>query len=316
MLDFSELPSDGTAFEQMVRELAFSLGYRTTWSGVGPDGGQDLLVDEEGDFLFGAKGRRWLVSCKHTAHAKGGRGRPVGVSDLDAAGGIKDACEHHGAQGFLLVCSTFPSAAVVTRLTQLGASGKPHTHIWDGVLLERMLQGPRQWAIAQRFLPVSAGAAGWQIWATEQPNHFIGAARGFYFHLYNRHGRIAPYQLSDVLERLDALASVSLPRGHELRLRAMFHDDKHGWSTWYVDYLYDRRPSWNNPSPTGPVYTAEALAHTLGDGGASYSDGQIDSFDVALCPVDRDHDAYDPDHYDFYDPHRAAFATGFRRGDA
>jgi hypothetical protein len=31
-----------------------SLGYRATWSGRGPDGDRHLLVDERGDWLFGA----------------------------------------------------------------------------------------------------------------------------------------------------------------------------------------------------------------------------------------------------------------------
>jgi hypothetical protein len=39
MLDFKELPANGEAFEQLMRELLFSYGMAVEWSGRGPDGG-------------------------------------------------------------------------------------------------------------------------------------------------------------------------------------------------------------------------------------------------------------------------------------
>lgn len=41
-MDFKELPQDGQAFEQLVRELLFSRGLHVAWSGRGADGGRDL----------------------------------------------------------------------------------------------------------------------------------------------------------------------------------------------------------------------------------------------------------------------------------
>ena len=46
MLDFKELPQDGEAFEQLIRELLFSYGMTVEWSGRGPDGGRDLICCE------------------------------------------------------------------------------------------------------------------------------------------------------------------------------------------------------------------------------------------------------------------------------
>ena len=43
MLDFSEISTDGTQFELLLREILFSLDYHVIWSGVGADGGRDLL---------------------------------------------------------------------------------------------------------------------------------------------------------------------------------------------------------------------------------------------------------------------------------
>ena len=59
--------------EQLVRETCLAIGYRVRWSGKGADAGRDLLIEESGDPLFGRKTRNWLVSCKHNAHASGGK---------------------------------------------------------------------------------------------------------------------------------------------------------------------------------------------------------------------------------------------------
>lgn len=51
-----------------------ALGYRV---GPGTDGGRDLIVEELGDELFGGHSWKWLVSCKHFAHANAGASRAV-----------------------------------------------------------------------------------------------------------------------------------------------------------------------------------------------------------------------------------------------
>jgi hypothetical protein len=162
MLDFKELPQDGEAFEQLIRELLFSYGMTVEWSGRGPDGGRDLICRESLKSLIAPTNRTWLVQCKHFAHAN----RSVGVDDLD---NIVDSCAHHNATGYPLVCSTQPSSAVVNRLE--GITTNPGNSItatfWDGVTIERLLSQPRHCAIAQRFFPVSA--SNWRIYATERP---------------------------------------------------------------------------------------------------------------------------------------------------
>src|SRR5687768_16653444 len=105
VLDFRELSATGEALEQMVRELSFVLGLKPRWSGRGQDAGRDLILEERGHPRLGQKTRRWLVSCKHFAQANGGTGRAVGSADVGADGGIIDTVAHHGADGYLLVCS-------------------------------------------------------------------------------------------------------------------------------------------------------------------------------------------------------------------
>jgi HJR/Mrr/RecB family endonuclease len=47
MLDFTELLPDGIRFEQLVRELCLRSGFEVHWTGVGPDGGRDLILIEK-----------------------------------------------------------------------------------------------------------------------------------------------------------------------------------------------------------------------------------------------------------------------------
>ncbi|MFD3903547.1 restriction endonuclease [Streptomyces sp. CB04723] len=299
MLDFHELAPDGEGLEQLVRELALALGYRAKWSGRGADGGRDLLLEEPGDALLGAKTRKWVISCKHMAHAKDGAGRSVNGEDVGSIGGIVDAVAQHDADGFLLVCSTQPSSALVSRLESIERTKGVHTHVWDGVELERMLATPRGWAVAQRFFPVSAEASGWKVFATSEPNRFIGITRGFYLRVANRHGSAVGFPLKWIDERLDRVASIALPVGHEIRPRGVFYDDKHGGFVWYLDYLHGYR-SWRREEIEPPMneYT---LRQRLGDDGVSFDDGQYDNFEITFRKVNRGHDAYDADHYRYYE---------------
>lgn len=85
MIDFKELPEDGAAFEQFVREMCLNYDLHPQWTGKGPDQGRDILISERvrgpvGDFF-----RKWLVQCKHFAHSR----KSVGRDDL---GSILDDC--------------------------------------------------------------------------------------------------------------------------------------------------------------------------------------------------------------------------------
>ncbi len=131
MVDFSELPKDGILFEQLARELLMRSGFDVHWTGVGPDGQKDLIIVERSEGALSSFERRWLVNCKHNAVS----GASVGLNDLP---NIIDACASVKADGFLLVCSTQPTSAVVTRLEELERSGRVRTRIWDGIELKEV----------------------------------------------------------------------------------------------------------------------------------------------------------------------------------
>ena len=45
----------------------------------------------------------------------------------------------------------------------------------------------------------------------------------------------------------------------------------------------------------------QALLQQLGDDGVTYDDGQFDNFEITFRRVNRGHDAYDADHYQYYE---------------
>ncbi|WP_109472773.1 restriction endonuclease [Ornithinimicrobium cavernae] len=287
MLDFSELGAAGRGLEQLVREVLIQVGYNPQWSGQGPDGGRDLTFVEQGDAILGRKQRRWLVSCKDNVEA----GRAVGA---DAADGMLEVLEQHNCQAFLLVCTTHPSAALVTRLTEIEARrlGRVAAHVWDGVTLERLLTTPRGWAVAQQFMPVSSEAAGWKIFATDSPNQWRAAHRGFYFHLSARTaGGVRAYELESLDEHLDTIAAVAAIFDVRIRLRAIWHNDtKGGGYVWFLDCF----PPHGEAAPD-----AADMLNALGDGYA-HGDGQFHSFEITPREVSLS-DHFDYDHYSFYD---------------
>lgn len=297
MLDFKELSKDGQAFEQLVREIIFERGIHVQWSGKGPDGGRDLVATERLAGIFSNEKKKWLIQCKHFAHAE----RSVGIGDLDD---IVDSCTQHGATGYLLACSTQPSSAVVERLEAINKNpaNQISTAYWDAVKIERLISNADNWAVAQHFFPESSEP--WKIFATDSPNDFVAHHRGYIFHLSNRVGSRVEYHLESVDARLDDLEALEFPHGHFIRPRAVWYDDKNGGYSWYLDYMF--------PHDQQPVMTKQTLANNLGDGYA-LEDGQVHNFDISLIKYHPFSDHYDKDHYDYYLRYMPNYLSGTKR---
>ncbi|OEZ83245.1 hypothetical protein JAB6_28190 [Janthinobacterium sp. HH104] len=299
MLDFKELNKDGKDFELLIRELLFSKGFSVYWSGVGPDGGRDLICIEERDSFFAPDKKRWLIQCKHNAHS----GKSVGIDDLDD---IVDSCVQHEATGFILVCSTQPSSSVVNRLEAITKNPKNEivAIYWDYVFIERALSCANLWHVAQRFFPISAESTTWKVYATERPNHWVVNYKGYYFHLSNRVGSHHEYHFESIVRRVSSIEAIEFPKKHFIRVRSVYFDDKNGNYTWYLDYMYP-----NNESPT---QSSAEIKHALGDGWA-LEDGQVYSFDVKLQQYSQFSDHYDPDHYGYYMSNMQSYLNGSSR---
>jgi len=297
MLDFTELPDDGQLFEQLVREVLFALGLHVEWSGRGPDGGRDLICRETLQGTIGSRPFTWLVQCKHFAHAN----RSVGVADLD---NVVDSCAQHGADGYLLACSTQPSSAVVNRLEAIAGSQNAvaEAKYWDAVQIERLLSHPRRWSVAQRFFPKSAGE--WLIYATEEPNDFIAHYRGYVFHLTNRIYSDAGMHLRSIERRISEIENIALPEGHFIRPRCVWYNGKSPEYIWYIDYM--------RPHGQPAALSRAEIQHELKDGWV-LEDGQFYSWDVTLIEYLPYSDHYDQDHYDYYTQYIPNFLAGRAR---
>jgi hypothetical protein len=159
-LDFEEIktPAAGPGrdqFELFAREFLSYLGYRIV-SGPdrGPDGGRDLIVEEVRTGIAGETRVRWLVSCKHRAHA----GKAVSPTDEPD---IHDRVNAHSCQGFIGLYSTIPSSGLVAKLRD----SPFERQFYDNELIEkRLLSAVTGIALAKRFFPESLAR-----WQNENP---------------------------------------------------------------------------------------------------------------------------------------------------
>jgi Restriction endonuclease len=263
MLDFKELPPDGISFEQLIRELCIRSGFEVHWTGVGPDGGRDLVIAERADGPLAPFERRWLISCKHQAHS----GRSVALEEVRD---ISDACRAVDATGFLLACSTQPSSAVVRRLEELRTRGDILTTYWDGIEIERRLDTPATFPLITLFFPVSARARPWRIYNTDSPSFWAANYKDYFVYLSSRTANTFP-SLEEVETIIHRLESVPLPPGedwqrHILRPRAIYFDNKHENFVVFGDYLF--------PHDKGDeVVTLHEINRILRDGEGLHRDG-------------------------------------------
>lgn len=119
IIDFKEIPAgnkkgeEQDQFEMFCRDFLEELGFKLLYHvSRGPDGGKDIIV--EGKFNAMQKRIKWLVSCKHFAHAKGRKA--VGVKDEPS---ILDRVKAAKCKGFVGMYSTVASSALSQRLFYL-----------------------------------------------------------------------------------------------------------------------------------------------------------------------------------------------------
>lgn len=309
MIDFTELPSDGTKFEQLIRELLVRSGFEVHWTGVGPDGGRDLIVVERAQGALAPFQRKWLVSCKHYAKS----GKSVGLDDVTD---INDACEAVGASGFLLACSTQPSSTVVRRLEEIEGRGKLVVRFWDSVEIEKRLNAPQTFALNHLFFPESSKSNPWQIYATDSPSFWAANYKDYFLYLGSRTAHSFP-ALKDVEEIIRRLESIKLPAGkdwnhHYLRPRAVYFDNKHEQFSVFADYLYPEKHETETLTPA-------ELNEILKDGQGLYSDDEcmwyLTHWDIRYVGSRQISDHFHLDHKEYYQPFMDSYRIGLARDE-
>lgn len=301
VIDYKELPEDGTAFEQFVREICLIYGLHPQWSGKGPDQGRDLLIEEKVQGPLRPFTRKWLVQCKHNAHSN----RSVGRDDV---GSIVDDCRQVGAKGYLLACSTQPTSSLVTKLQEIESvdSNGLVTAVWDGVDLEKLLHEPRCFALGHIFFPESYASTKWKLYNKGAPNKWTAHYKSYFIHLASRIAGAYPNLLE--CEYIISVIEQINPRKEEaIRPRSIYFDDKHEQFVVCLDYLV---PEGSEPSLTprdfNEVMNDGDGLHTTSDGGHYY----ISHWDVQMKYIKPSSDHFHLDHYNHYNPTEGTYAIG------
>lgn len=307
MIDYTEIPDDGILFEQLVRELLLREGdLDVHWTGVGPDGNRDLIVNERAIGKLGDFKRRWLVSCKHYATS----GRSVGVKDIT---GIIDVCHAVNATGFLLVCSTQPTAALVKRLEEIASNNQIITKFWDGIELEKRLKTPATLGLIHQFFPNTSKLVGWTIYNTKSPAVWAANYRDFFIYLASRTANTFPnLRVAELI--ISKLESIKLPLSSDsekkqfLRPRAIYYDNKHCEFIIFADYLV---PDFSDILKPGDfnLILQDCEPLFLADG----TGGWRGVWDIELKKISLSSDHFHLDHRDYYEKNMNNYTSGIPR---
>jgi uncharacterized protein YeaO (DUF488 family) len=314
MIDFKELPKDGVLFEQLIREIFLRNEFETHWTGVGADGGRDLIVTEVLEGKLSKTERKWLVNCKHFANAK--RNKSVNAADI---GDFSSDCNAVGATGFILVCSTQPSAGLVKRLEETGEEKKIETQFWDSIEIEKRLTSPKCFALIHTFFPKSALNYLWKIYNAYSPSFWAANYKDYFLYMSSRDANTYP-ELSDIETMVSKLEEIPVFKdkkygwdSHYLRIRAVYYDDKHESYSVFVDYLFPRNCKKEN------IMQPKEINKYLKTGQGLYSDGEsmwkLTSWDVRYVPASTTSDHFHLDHKNYYEPFMKNYESGISRSD-
>ena len=296
MLDFKEIDKSGDDFELLVREMLYNKGLEVYWSGKGPDGGKDLLCIEKYKSNFKIFSRRWIVQCKHYAHSE----KAVGISEL---GSIENTCKANNADGYLLVCSTFPSSTVVDMLDKIEKNSNLNIAFWDCKTLERQLLVPENWSLVNMFFPNSSRLIGWQL--SKIDTYFWNASfQRNIFYIALRIGTNCNCCLNNISALIAELNQLKLPKNHYIRIRAVYFDDKYSNYLIYLDYLVPAEEKEKNIEPSEDVieFCNERIV-----------DGLYYDVDLKIIPYHGYSDNFDLDHQSYYSFNIPFFKTGMKR---
>ena len=131
---FDEI-TDGYRFQQIVAE--YFRCYKTEIhnysivdvnvedSGIGPDGGCDILVEFIFEDMISKYSHRWVVECK--CHEN-----PIGIYDINT-NNIRMILDNKKADGYLLVCKKDASSSLKRMFNENNERNEKKYYIWNGV---------------------------------------------------------------------------------------------------------------------------------------------------------------------------------------
>lgn len=308
MIDFKELPEDGIMFEQLIRELLVLEGFQTHWTGVGQDGGRDLVVTEKLKGDLSEYTRKWLISCKHNANS----GKSLGKDQL---GSVSEDCRAIGAEGYILVCSTQPTSSLINRLREIEQNQNIITKVWDCIEIEKRLLKPNTFSLIHTFFPDTSKRYKWKIYNAFSPAFWAANYKDYFLYMSCRHSNTYP-ELKSIEFIVSLLEKVPIYKSkeywwesHFLRLRAVYYDDKHCTHTIFVDYIHPKITNKKN------LIDPKDLRGILFNAFVADKNAEINmpDWDVMYIPADIGGDSFQLDHKSYYEPYLSEFETGTAR---
>lgn len=154
-LDLAEIP-DHKKFEDLTvsyfEDLKFEKGHNIVDidvkpSGVGADGGRDILVTFKVTDSIVTFDRRWIIQCKfHNADISTDK-----IADIN----IPTLLSSYKASGYLLVCKQKPTSKLTDHFEKLenNSLGEQKYIIWSGEQFKRLLLVKSNKEILQQYFP-------------------------------------------------------------------------------------------------------------------------------------------------------------------
>lgn len=311
MINYRELPEDGIRFEQLIREIFIRENYQTSWTGIGPDGGRDLIIIENLSGTLSTKERKWIISCKHFANA-GKNGRAVGTDDLK---NIVSDCQAINAEGYILACSTYPSSSVVKRLEEIESNHKIITKIWDGIEIEKRLLNPNTFGLIHTFFPVSSLEYKWKIYNEFSPSFWSANYKDYFFYLSSRDANIYPNltgieTIVNLIEKIDINSERKVDEeNHLLCPRSIHYDVKHCTHMIYLDYLMPYHTK--KETIIRPSEIRQMLFEKFSDDDHEFIN--VPDWDIRYVEVSFGSDHFHKNHKKYYEPYVQNYTTGSPR---
>jgi len=316
MINYTALPEDGIQFEQLIREIFNSMGFDTFWTGVGPDGGKDLIITEILHGKISSCEKRWLVSCKHYAHSK----RAVGVKDII---NITDTMRAINATGFILSCSTYPSSSLVRRLDELKSKNKDFNFkIFDGVELEKLILKPNSIHLLKNFFPNDVRNKQWLVHSTEDNGVWSASYSGHYFFCSSRDRITQPpiLVIQYIIDTFDPIINGIIDNIRYIvknkkyniifRYRGFWYDDKNCGFVIYLDCQLEKLVSQSQPlEEIIKKSFPESLSVLSEKGKYAY----IENIDLNFVYPSFLNEHYNPDSYEDYNPFMFTMIKGKSR---
>lgn len=126
--------TDGYRFQRIVAELFQCLkkekhnysivDVEVNNSGVGPDGGCDILVEFFFEDIIAKHSHKWVIECK--CHEES-----IGINDINT-NNINMILNNKRADGYLLVCKKDASSSLIDMFNKNNENSEKKYYIWNG----------------------------------------------------------------------------------------------------------------------------------------------------------------------------------------